>query len=64
VHEHKLVKEGSWLYDGRILSGVRVVETDCALGTGDYKDDPEIAADRPGTWFWFAALIRSLVDVG
>ena len=43
---------GSWLYDGSVPTGVRIVETDCAPGTGDYQDDPETAQDRPGNWYY------------
>jgi len=54
---------GIWLYDGSIPTGVRIVETDCAPGTGDYEDDPETAEDRPGTWYyveWASAGDRHL----
>lgn len=48
----RVIRSGKWLYDGSVATGVRIVETDCAPGTGDYEDDPETSDDRPGTFYY------------
>ena len=47
-----LIYKGTWLYAGSVPTGVCIIETDIAYGTGDYEDDPETAEDRPGRWFY------------
>lgn len=37
-----IIKEGTWLYDGQIPTGVRIVSCSMRWGTGDWEDPPEI----------------------
>jgi hypothetical protein len=46
------VAEGSWLYSGSIPTTVRILRSEVAFGTGDYEDEPEDAADKPGLCFY------------
>ena len=40
-----IVKEGTWLYDGQIPTGVRIVACSMRWGSGDWEDPPEIRDD-------------------
>ena len=40
-----IVQEGTWLYDGQVSTGVRVVHCNIRYGTGDWQDPPEIRND-------------------
>jgi hypothetical protein len=40
-----IAREGTWLYDGQIPTGVRVVQCNVRYGTGDRQDPPEICND-------------------
>ncbi len=46
------VAEGTWLYAGSVPTRVRVLQSEVAFGTGDYEDEPEIAAHRSGRCFY------------
>lgn len=37
-----VVKEGTWLYDGQVTTGVRIVSCDVRHGSGDWQDEPEV----------------------
>jgi len=39
------MKEGTWLYDGQILTGVRIVACSMRWGSGDWEDPPEARED-------------------
>lgn len=41
-----VVKVGSWLYNGTVPTGVRILESDTAFGTGDIEDQPDIRDDK------------------
>ena len=40
------VKTGIWLYGGTVPTGVRIVESPIAFGTGDYEDERADRDDR------------------
>jgi hypothetical protein len=47
VSEISAVLEGTWLYDGRVLTGVRIVSCPVRYGTGDVEDPTEMRDDHP-----------------
>lgn len=40
-----IAREGTWLYDGQVPTGVRVAHCNVRYGTGDCQDPPEIRND-------------------
>jgi hypothetical protein len=42
----KIVKEGTYLYDGAVPCGVRIRFQSVRFGTGDYEDPFEVAEDQ------------------
>lgn len=40
-----VVQEGTWLYDGQVPTGVRIVSWPIRYGSGDWEDPPEIRDD-------------------
>ena len=46
------VAEGTWLHSGSIPTTVRIPRSEVAFGTGDYENEPEDAADKPGLCFY------------
>ncbi len=46
------VKLGTWLYGDMVLTGVRIVESPIAFGTGDAEDPPEVRDDKPMRCFY------------
>jgi len=42
-----LVRQGTFLYGGRIECDVRVVRSAVRYGAGDHQDEPEVGEDRP-----------------
>ncbi len=47
-----LVLRGSWLYSGTVPCEIKIVCQNVAYGTGDYEDDPEMAEDKEGLFFY------------
>ena len=45
MNDFAVVKEGTWLYDGQIATGVRIVSCSVQWGSGDWEDPPEIRDD-------------------
>lgn len=45
MDELQIVKEGTFLYDGTILCGVRIVLRQTRAGFGDLDDSPDIRED-------------------
>jgi hypothetical protein len=45
MSDFSVIKEGTWLYDRQILTGVRIVSCSMRWGTGDSEDPPEIRDD-------------------
>ena len=41
-----VVKEGTWLYDGTVPTGVRIVSCSIRYGSGDWEDPPETQEDQ------------------
>lgn len=41
-----VVLEGTWLYDGQVPTGVRIVSCTVRYGTCDWQDPPEIRDDQ------------------
>lgn len=48
---HPVVKRGTFLYDGSVLCGIQIVQTDFSPGSGDYEDEPESRDDKHGTFY-------------
>jgi hypothetical protein len=42
----EIVKEGTYLYDGTVLCGVRIRLQPVRFGTGDHEDPLDISEDR------------------
>jgi hypothetical protein len=42
----RVVKAGTWLYNGEVLCDVRIVFTRFRWGSGDYEDPPEYRDDQ------------------
>ena len=40
-----VVREGTWLYDGTLPTGVRIVSSPIRYGSGDYEDPPDVRDD-------------------
>ena len=40
-----VVKEGTFLYDGKIQCDVRIIHSPVRYGSGDYEDPPDIQND-------------------
>jgi len=47
-----IVKEGTFVYDGRIQCDVRIVHSPIRYGSGDYEDPPEIENDLEQDTFY------------
>ena len=54
------VRQGTFLYDGRIECDVRVVRSAGRYGTGDHHDEPEVGEDQPlDTYYvWYGSTIE------
>lgn len=48
---HPVVKRGTFLYDGSVPCGIRIVQTDFSPGSGDYEDEPEARDDKFGIFY-------------
>jgi hypothetical protein len=48
----ELMAIGKWFYDGKIESIVHIVQTDIAIGSGDYEDPIEIRDNREGIFYY------------
>lgn len=50
MSDFTVVKEGTWLYDGNVPTGVRIVSCPVRYGTGDWQDPLDIREDlaEPG----------------
>lgn len=46
MSDFTVVKEGTWLYDGTVPTGVRIVSCSIRYGSGDCQDPPEVRADQ------------------
>jgi hypothetical protein len=47
----RVVKRGTFLYDGTCECRVEIVETNIRYGSGDYEDEPTIRDDVEGVFF-------------
>lgn len=47
----RIVKTGTFRYDGLPLCKVRIVQTDFRPGSGDHEDSAEWRLDQAGTFF-------------
>jgi hypothetical protein len=47
----RIVRQGTWLYDGKIPVGVRIRATSTRYGSGDDADPPDIRHDQPRAGF-------------
>lgn len=50
--DEKVVRRGTFLYDGVVLCDIRIVYSTFMPGSGDYQDPPEVADDRDGDFFY------------
>ena len=46
MNDFTVVKEGTWLYDGSVLTGVRIVGCSIRHGSADWQDRPEVQEDQ------------------
>jgi hypothetical protein len=51
INHDTRVRDGFWLYDGTVPSGVEVWRRGFRPGTGDEEDDPEYRDDQIGEWY-------------
>jgi hypothetical protein len=47
----RLVKRGTFLYDGSVRCAVEIWQTDFRPGSGDHEDPDDIREDAHGTFF-------------
>jgi len=52
MSNENIIQRGTWLYDGTVSCEILIVRRNIAYGTGDYEDDPEIAEDIEGIFFY------------
>ena len=45
------VKQGTFLYDGLVITDIQIVKTNIRYGTGDYEDEPEYRDDVEGEFY-------------
>ncbi len=50
--DEAVVKEGSFLYDGKVECDVRIVRSPVRYGSGDYEDPPDIQNDLKRETFY------------
>lgn len=50
--DEKVIKNGTFLYDGTVLCDLRIVRSEMRSGSGDYEDPPELANDQYGEFFY------------
>ncbi|MDP1884362.1 MAG: hypothetical protein Q8L10_03245 [Candidatus Moranbacteria bacterium] len=46
-----LIKEGTFLYEEKVICNIRLYETDFLPGSADYEDVPEIRDDKYGKFY-------------
>lgn len=51
MSDFTVVKEGTWLYDGTVPTGVRIVSCSIRYGSGDWADSPDIREDLAAPGF-------------
>ena len=47
----RVVRSGTFLYDGTVLCDIRIVCSSVRPGSGDWEDPPELANDQFGEFF-------------
>ena len=47
----EVIKEGVWLYDGAVVTDVRIVAHPFTFGTGDCEDADDVQDDQPEASF-------------
>ena len=47
-----IVLRGTWLYDALVPCEILIECRNIAYGTDDYEDDPDIAEDKKGTFYY------------
>jgi hypothetical protein len=54
------IKSGTWLFDGTVPVGVRIVKRDTFYGSGDHEDLPEDRENQNVTTFavWFESTAQ------
>jgi len=61
----KIVKTGTYLYDGTVLCDIRIVYSSIRYGAGDWEDPPELAQDQHGAFFgvqWGSTTARGIFN--
>lgn len=51
MSDFTVVKKGTWLYDGTVPTGVRIVSCSVRYGSSDRADPPEIQGDQTVSGF-------------
>ena len=47
----RLVKRGTWLYDGLVQCAMEIWQTNLRPGSGEYEDPKDVREDAHGTFF-------------
>jgi len=47
----EIIKKGTFLYDGSVVTDIQIVKTNMRYGTGDYEDEPEYRDDVEGEFY-------------
>ena len=47
----ELVKKGTFLYDGSVITDIQIIKTNIRYGSGDYEDEPEWRDDVEGEFY-------------
>lgn len=65
--DDKVVKNGTFLYDGTVLCDIRIVYSSVRPGSGDWEDPPELANDQYGEFFgiqYGSTTVRGVFNAG
>ncbi len=47
----EIVKKGTFLYDGSVITDIQIIKTNIRYGSGDYEDEPEFRDDVEGVFY-------------
>ena len=47
----EIIKRGTFLYDGSVITDIQIVKTNIRYGSGDYEDEPEYRDDVEGEFY-------------
>lgn len=49
--KREIIKKGTFLYDGSVLTDIQIIKTNIRYGSGDYEDEPEYRDDIEGIFY-------------